>query len=47
MFQSAAEPVYGWFEANISNGPDALAALRAAVSQAETDINAVRAGETE
>jgi TRAP-type C4-dicarboxylate transport system substrate-binding protein len=47
MFQSAAEPVYGWFEANISNGPDALAALRAAVSEAEANISAIRAGESQ
>ncbi len=41
-FQSAAEPVYGWFENNIDGGPDALAALRAAVVEAEAQIAASR-----
>ncbi len=45
MFQEAAAPVYGWFEENIAGGPEALAALRAAVTEAEAEIGAIRAAE--
>ena len=42
-FQAAAAPVYDWFKANVSGGPEVFDALTAAVAEAEAVINADRA----
>ncbi len=46
-FREAAAPVFDWFQANVDGGPDVFEALTAAVSEAEADLDAVRAAETQ
>ncbi len=46
-FREAAAPVFDWFLANVDGGPDVFEALTAAVSEAEADLDAVRAAETQ
>ncbi|MEM8824777.1 MAG: TRAP transporter substrate-binding protein DctP [Pseudomonadota bacterium] len=41
-FQEAAAPVYDWFAGNVDGGEEMLANFRAAVAEAETNINAQR-----
>jgi tripartite ATP-independent transporter DctP family solute receptor len=44
-FQEAAQPVYDWFEQNVDGGPEILEVFRAAIAEAEAEIEARRAAE--
>ncbi|MSU90579.1 C4-dicarboxylate ABC transporter substrate-binding protein [Rhodobacteraceae bacterium 2CG4] len=44
-FAEAAAPVYDWFKANVDGGEEIFAAMTEAVSQAESQIDAVYEGE--
>lgn len=44
-FASAAEPVLGWFNDNVDGGSEMLAALQAAVAEAEETLGAGRAAD--
>ena len=44
-FKDAAAPVYDWFKANVDGGAEIFDALTAAVTEAETNINAARAAD--
>ncbi|MBO9447604.1 TRAP transporter substrate-binding protein DctP [Ruegeria sp. R14_0] len=46
-FKEAAAPVYDWFKANVDGGEAAYDALVAAVAEAEAEIAATRAAETQ
>jgi TRAP-type C4-dicarboxylate transport system substrate-binding protein len=46
-FRDAAAPVFDWFQANVDGGPEIFDALTAAVAEAEEELNAVRAMETQ
>ncbi len=46
-FQEAAAPVYDWFASNVDGGEEMLANLRAAVAEAEENVNARRARDLE
>ena len=46
-FKEAAAPVYDWFKANVDGGEAAYDALVAAVAEAEAQIDATRAAETQ
>ncbi|GIT91141.1 ABC transporter substrate-binding protein [Jannaschia pagri] len=41
-FQEAAAPVYDWFAENVDGGEEMLATFRAAIAEAEAEINARR-----
>ncbi|MDB2407543.1 TRAP transporter substrate-binding protein DctP [Jannaschia sp.] len=44
-FQDAAAPVYDWFAGNVDGGEEMLANFRAAIEEAETEVNARRDAE--
>ncbi|TFL19948.1 TRAP transporter substrate-binding protein [Jannaschia formosa] len=44
-FQDAAAPVYDWFAENVDGGEEMLANFRAAIAEAEADVNARRDAE--
>ncbi|MEM7320113.1 MAG: C4-dicarboxylate ABC transporter substrate-binding protein, partial [Pseudomonadota bacterium] len=46
-FKDASAPVYDWFKSNIDGGEQIFDALTGAVAEAEAQINAARAAETQ
>ena len=44
-FAEAATPVYDWFKANVTRGPEIFDALTSAVAEAEEDINSARSAD--